>query len=48
VPAILLVGAKQKEIAAQAVVDERRRVLVTPFHTRDLTALLEAIMSDHA
>jgi NAD(P)-dependent dehydrogenase (short-subunit alcohol dehydrogenase family) len=34
--------------AAQAVVDERRRVLVTPFHTRDLTALLEAIMSDHA
>jgi hypothetical protein len=26
----------------------RRRVLVTPFHTRDLTALLEAIMSDHA
>jgi len=48
VPAILLVGAKQKEIAAQAVVDERRRVLVTPFHTRDLTALLEAIMSDPA
>jgi CheY-like chemotaxis protein len=48
VPAILLVGAKQKEIATQAVVDERRRVLVTPFHTRDLTALLEAIMSDHA
>ena len=48
VPAILLVGQKQRELAAQAVVDERRRVLVTPFHTRDLTALLEAIMGDHA
>jgi response regulator RpfG family c-di-GMP phosphodiesterase len=48
VPAILLIGQKQREIATQAVVDERRRVLVTPFHTRDLTSLLEAIMSDHA
>ncbi len=48
VPAILLVGPKQKELTTQAVVDERRRVLVTPFHTRDLTSLLEAILGDHA
>ena len=48
VPAILLIGQKQREIATQAVVDERRRVLVTPFHTRDLTSLLEAIIGDGA
>ena len=46
VPAILLVGAKQREIATQAMVDGLRRVLVTPFHTRDLTSLLEAIIGD--
>jgi len=48
VPAILLVAPKQRELATGAVVDELRRVLVTPFHTRDLTALLEAILGDAA
>jgi serine/threonine-protein kinase len=45
VPAILLAGAKQREMAAQAVVDDRRRVLVTPFHTRDITTMLDELLA---
>jgi CheY-like chemotaxis protein len=44
VPAILLVGPKQKELLQKAVVDERRRVLATPFHTRQVTELLGDII----
>jgi hypothetical protein len=46
VPAILLAAAKQREMVAQAVVDDRRRVLVTPFHTRDITTMLDELLAD--
>jgi len=48
VPAILLVPSKHRELAEKAVTDERRRVLVTPFHTRDITELLDALIGTPA
>jgi len=48
VPAVLLVPSKHRELAEKAVTDERRRVLVTPFHTRDITELLDALIGTPA
>jgi len=48
VPAILLVAPKHKELAEKAVVDERRRVLVTPFHTRQITDMLGELIGETA
>ncbi len=46
VPAILLVGQKQRELVEKAVLDERRRVLVTPFHTRQITDMLGELVGE--
>ena len=48
VPAILLVPPKHREMAEKAVIDERRRVLHTPFHTRQLVEMVEEILGSHA
>jgi hypothetical protein len=48
VPAIHLVAPKHKELAEKAVVDERRRVHVTPFHTRQITDMLGELIGETA
>lgn len=48
VPAILLVAPRHRELAQQAVVDERRRTLHTPFHTSDITQLLAELVGSAA
>jgi len=48
VPAILLVPAKHREMAEKAVTDERRRVLATPFHTRQITEMLDELVGTPA
>ncbi|MFM7077409.1 MAG: protein kinase domain-containing protein, partial [Planctomycetaceae bacterium] len=48
VPAILLVPAKHRELAEKAVTDERRRVLATPFHTRQITEMLDELVGTPA
>ena len=48
VPAILLVPAKHRELAEKAATDERRRVLPTPFHTRQITEMLDELVGTPA
>ena len=44
VPAILVTGPQQQELAAQARVDERRKTIVAPIRPAEVTELLEAII----
>jgi serine/threonine-protein kinase len=44
VPAVLLVGQRQEALAERATVDARRKVIATPFHTRDMARLLAEIL----
>ena len=44
VPAILLVGPRQSDLASRAIVDERRRALEAPVKAAEITALLDAIV----
>ena len=44
VPAILLVGARQRELASHALVDERRKTFEAPVRAAEITALLDTIV----
>jgi eukaryotic-like serine/threonine-protein kinase len=44
VPAILLVGPRQRDLAARALVDDRRKTLEAPVKGPELTALLDTIV----
>ena len=44
VPAILLVSPRQRELAAQALVDDRRKTLEAPVKGPEITALIDAIV----
>jgi CheY-like chemotaxis protein len=44
VPAVLLVGQRQEALAERATIDARRKVIATPFHTRDMARLLAEIL----
>ena len=44
VPAILLVGARQQELAARALVDERRKTFEAPVKAAEITAILDTIV----
>lgn len=44
VPAILLTHPKQQALAEQAHLDGIRKTLQTPIHTKDITALLDAVI----
>ncbi|MFM8379424.1 MAG: serine/threonine-protein kinase [Planctomycetia bacterium] len=44
VPAILLVGARQRELASRALVDERRKTLEAPVKAEGITAILATIV----
>jgi len=44
VPAILIVSAKQKHLAAGAKTDERRQVMETPVHAGPMLQLMEAVI----
>lgn len=48
VPALLLVPQKHKELAERAVLDDKRRLLETPFHTRQIVELLDELCGTHA
>ena len=44
VPAILLVGARQQELASRALVDERRKTFEAPVKAEEITAILDTIV----
>ena len=44
VPAILIVGARQRELASRAIVDERRKTFEAPVKATEITALLDTIV----
>lgn len=44
VPAILLVSARQRELASRALVDGRRKTFEAPVKAEEITALLDAIV----
>ncbi len=48
VPALLLVPQKHRELAERAVLDDKRRLLETPFHTRQIVELLDDLCGTHA
>jgi CheY-like chemotaxis protein len=44
VPAILLVSPRQRELAARALVDDRRKTLEAPVKGPEITALIDTIV----
>lgn len=44
VPAVLLVGPRQRDLAARALVDDRRKTLEAPVKGPELTAILDTIV----
>jgi CheY-like chemotaxis protein len=44
VPAVLLVNARQREMASRALVDERRKTFEAPVKAEEFTALLDEIV----
>lgn len=44
VPAILLVGPRQRDLAARALVDERRKTLEAPVKGPEITALIDTLV----
>ncbi|NBV46973.1 MAG: serine/threonine protein kinase [Planctomycetia bacterium] len=44
VPAVLLVSQRQTALAERAAVDGRRKVMATPFHSREMAQLLDELL----
>jgi len=44
VPAVLLVNARQRELASRALVDERRKIFEAPVKAEEITAILDGIV----
>jgi hypothetical protein len=44
VPAVLLVSQRQAALAERAAVDGRRKVMATPFHSREMAQLLDELL----